>query len=189
MLSAFSRAKRKSTVLTMFSVLLFCLFVYFSLSARFPIFLFAPVNLPIESKVWSRVARTNYMRTKQGYYMSSWTIPVLDPGEGPRSPHYFCPNWGPKGRKIFWGQPPPPPPLSEGLDSPLHSVTLTKWITILIFISFINENFFLLLQSYTRWGWQKKLKSEVECSLLAESPFRYWSPSPIIDHKKESTFF
>ena len=70
-------------------------------------------------------------------------------GRGGRPPHYFWPNWGPKVRKNFWGQPPallprylkvrktflrpaplpppPLPPLSEGPDSPLYSVTLTKW--------------------------------------------------------------
>ena len=42
----------------------FLLVFYFYFRARFPAFLFARVNLPIESKVWSRVARTNYMRTK-----------------------------------------------------------------------------------------------------------------------------
>ena len=146
MLSTFSRAK-----LTFFLGVAFLFVFYFYFRARFPAFLFARVNLPIESKVWSRVARTNYMRTKQGYYMSCWTVPVVDPGEGPRGgrpPHYFWPNWGPKVRKNFWGQPPallprylkvrktflrpaplppPLPPLSEGPDSPLYSVTLTKW--------------------------------------------------------------
>ena len=87
MLSTFSRAK-----LTFFLGFAFLFVFYFYFRARFPAFLFARVNLPIESKVWSRVARTNYMRTKQGYYMSCWTVPVVDPGEGPRggrSPHYF----------------------------------------------------------------------------------------------------
>ena len=107
----FQSQKKEHTVLIMFWVLVFCLFFYFYFRARFPAFLFARVNLPIESKVWSRVARTNYMRTKQGYYVSSWTVPVVDPGEGTGPP------------------PHPHPPLSEGLDSPLHSVTLTKWIS------------------------------------------------------------
>ena len=88
----------------MFWVLLFCLFFYFYFRARFPAFLFARVNLPIESKVWSRVARTNYMRTKQGYYMSSWTIPVADPGEGPGGPcppPLFLTKLRPEGPKVF----------------------------------------------------------------------------------------
>ena len=59
--------------------------------------------------------------------------PVADPGEGPTPPphphpHIFRPNWGPKGRKIFFGDrpslisgsgrpaPPPSPALSQGLD-------------------------------------------------------------------------
>ena len=115
MLSNFSRAKRKSTVLTMFWVLLFCLFFYFYFRARFPAFLFARVNLPIESKVWSRVVRTNYMRTKKGYYMSSWTIPVADPGEGAGgpSPPSFSTKLRREGPKDFFETspaPPPPPP-------------------------------------------------------------------------------
>ena len=112
MLSNFSRAKRKSTVLTMFWVLLFCLFFYFYFRARFPAFLFARVNLPIESKVWSRVVRTNYMRTKQGYYKSSWTIPVADPGEGAGgpSPPSFSTKPRLEGPKDFFDTSPPSPP-------------------------------------------------------------------------------
>ena len=58
--------------------------------------------------------------------------------EGARGgrPLIFRPNWGPKGRKNFFGDCPllisgsgwllPPPPLSEGLDSPLHTVLSIK---------------------------------------------------------------
>ena len=49
-------------------------------------------------------------------------------GRGARPPHHFWPSWGSKNRKKFL-RPAPLPPLSEGLDSPLHSVTLTKWIS------------------------------------------------------------
>ena len=35
--------------------------------------------------------------------------PVADPGEGPGPNRIFRPNWGPKGRKIFFGGGPPPP--------------------------------------------------------------------------------
>ena len=41
---------------------------------------------------------------------------MADPGEGPgeaAAPPMFRPNWGPKGRKIFFDT---PPPLSQGLD-------------------------------------------------------------------------
>ena len=133
MLSTFSRAKRKSTLLTFFLGFAFLFVFYFYFRARFPAFLFARVNFPIESKVWSRVARTNYMRTKQGYYMSSWTIPVADPGEGAGgpSPPSFSTKPRLEGPKDFFetSPPSPPAPLSEGLDSPLHSVSLTKWIS------------------------------------------------------------
>ena len=147
MLSTFSRAK-----LTFFLGVAFLFVFYFYFRARFPAFLFARVNLPIESKVWSRVARTNYMRTKQGYYMSCWTVPVVDPGEGPRggpAPPLFLTKLRPESPKKFLRpapgpspplsegpknvfetsppSPPPLPPLSEGPDSPLYSVTLTKW--------------------------------------------------------------
>ena len=133
MLSTFSRAKRKSTLLTFFLGFAFLFVFYFYFRARFPAFLFARVNLPTESKVWSRVVRTNYMRTKQGYYMSCWTIPVVDPGEGPRggpAPPLFLTKLRPEGPKKFLRPAPgPTAPLSEGPDSKLHSVSLTKWIS------------------------------------------------------------
>ena len=94
---------------------------YFYFRARIPPFLVARVNLPIESKVWSRVARTNYRWTKHGY----WTIPVVDPGEGPGgpgpvpTPHpLFLTKLRHEGPKNFLRPAPPPRPLSEGLDSP-----------------------------------------------------------------------
>ena len=92
---------------------IFLFVFYFYFRARFPAFLFARVNLPIESKVWSRVARTNYMRTKQGYYMSLWTIPVLDPGEGPGGPGppLFLTKLRPEGPKNFLRPAPTPTPL------------------------------------------------------------------------------
>ena len=52
------------------------------------------------------------------------------------SPLTFRPNWGPKGRKNFFGRP-APPPLSQGLDPALCticknilqlSVQITSWI-------------------------------------------------------------
>ena len=85
---------------------------YFYFRARFPAFLFARVNLPIESKVWSRVARTNYKPTKQGYYMSPWTIPVLDPGEGPGGPGppiIFDQTEARRAEKFFEASPHPHP--------------------------------------------------------------------------------
>ena len=103
MLSTFSRAK-----LAFFLGFAFLFVFYFYFRARFPAFLFARVNLPIESKVWSRVARTNYMRTKQGYYMSCWTVPVVDPGEGPI---IFDQTEARKSEKMFEASPRRPPPV------------------------------------------------------------------------------
>ena len=109
MLSTFSRAK-----LTFFLGFAFLFVFYFYFRARFPAFLFARVNLPIESKVWSRVVRTNYMRTKQGYYMSSWTVPVVDPGKGPGGavpPIIFDQTEARKSEKIFEASPRPHSPV------------------------------------------------------------------------------
>lgn len=127
---------------------LFVFYFYFR-SARFPAFLFARANLPIESKVLSRVARTNYRRTKQGYYMSSWTIPVADPGKGPKTEAR-------RPEKFFWDQPPPLPPLSDGLDSPLHSVTLTKWISYSYIYKFYQQKLFSYYYSLTLGEADKK---------------------------------
>ena len=55
------------------------------------------------------------MRTKQGYYMSSWTIPVADPGKGaggPGAPIIFDQAEARRAEKSFWDPPPLPPPPS-----------------------------------------------------------------------------
>ena len=62
-LSWASQKKRaQSSPVFGFAVLFVWFFISLFARARFPAFLFARVNLPIESKVWSRVARTNYRR-------------------------------------------------------------------------------------------------------------------------------
>ena len=196
MLLTFSRAKRKSTLLTFFFA--FCFFVcfLFLFSCSLSRFSFRSCQFTNWVKGLEQSSKDKLHADETGLLhelLDHSSAGSRGRARGARPPRYFCPNWGPKGRKLFWGQhpPPPPTPLSEGLDSPLHSITLTKWISYSYIYKFhqINEKFFLQLQSYTRWGWQKKLKPEVECSLLAESPFRHFAPSPIIDHKKESTFF
>ena len=137
----FQSRKKENNPHHVFGFAFSCLLFLFL--AGFPAFLFARVNLPIESKVWSRVARTNYRRTKQGYYMRFLDLSSGGSRGGARGGHCFLPNWGAKN---FFGNsplpPPPHPPLSEGLDSPLHSVTLTKCISYSYIYKFHQQKLF-----------------------------------------------
>ena len=69
---------------------------------------------------------------------TQWWIQGRGPG-GSASPIYFRLNWGPKGKKIFFGDhaPPPPPPLPPSLISRSVSNTGSAPVSLGIMLFFI----------------------------------------------------
>ena len=94
---------------------------------------------------------------------------MADSGEGPGVPApslIFRPNWGPKGRKIFFGDwanpkplnpspPPSPPALSQGLNPVLNSIILVLALSL---VNLINKN------KYCWWN-NSQIKEDVQFHL------------------------
>ena len=84
-------------------------------------------------KIWAMIRGNAIFKVFLLFLVCSADLSILystvaDPGKGPGEPGppplIVRPNWGPGGRKIFfgWGPPPPPPtPLYDGLHRPLGS--------------------------------------------------------------------